>query len=505
MKKTLLSLVLLGFSYLPSSFAQVNDPCSGAIVIACGSTTTGTTASATIDAAPLCGTPLSITAPGVWYTFVGTGDAITASLCGSAFDTKIIVYSGSCASLVCVGGNDDACGLSSETYFPSILGTNYYILVTGYGTATGSFTLNLTCAAPCVPVPANDLCSGAITLTVAADVSSCVPTIGTNLCATLASTNPFCYPFSNIQDVWYQFNTGTNTSIFFDFDTISGTNTFGMALSLSCADTAAICFGITHGGGMISGLTAGTTYFLQVFNNGGSNAGSFSLCLSTPPPPPANDDCSAITPTTLVNGAAPVTFTGTTFGPTADAAETAILGAAAAWEAVTLTVCSDLQIDYCGTLPGNMANAFIVYADCPLTAFTAGTYEATTCVDGNFTIKFLGLAAGTYYLPVYCGGGNILGAYTMHAYSVDCGTLGILEASTTNSTLLYPNPASDILNITGVYTKETVVTITDALGKVVLTQNFNSTIDISSLLNGVYMVQIQGENYIHNERLVKAK
>ena len=115
----------------------VNDLCTGALPIACAQTITGNTSTATPDAVATCVTSLS-SAPGVWYTFAGDGSITTLSLCGSSFDTKIGVFSGSCASLTCVTGNDDfaSCGLQSQVTFQTTTGTNYYILVTGFSTAT---------------------------------------------------------------------------------------------------------------------------------------------------------------------------------------------------------------------------------------------------------------------------------------------------------------------------------------------------------------------------------
>src|SRR5690606_5409900 len=140
----------------------------------------------------------------------------------------------------------------------------------------------------------------------------------------------------------------------------------------------------------------------------------------TPPTPPVNDDCSAVTATTIVNGAAAVTFTGTTLGATASAEETAILESAMVWEAIELTACSDVTVDYCGTPSGNMDLMMIVYSDC-LTEYTIGEYEFETCGDGNGTIKFFGLAPGIYYLPVISDiTSNTLGAYIMNVSSIDC-------------------------------------------------------------------------------------
>ncbi len=136
---------------------------------------------------------------------------------------------------------------------------------------------------------------------------------------------------------------------------------------------------------------------------------------------PVNDDCSGVTPTTLVNGT-PVVFNGTTVGATGSFAEMNVLGGVSVWEAVTLTgSCNDLTVSFCGTAPGVQADVWIVYSDCPLTQYFFNTsYNNVDCGDGNWTIIYNGLPAGTYYLPVLADFGNIPGAYTMTVSSIDC-------------------------------------------------------------------------------------
>jgi len=83
-----------------------NDLCANAITITGDGTISGTTLFATTDTGtPFCGT--GITSPGVWYVFTdnsGTGSSVTMDLCGAPFDSKISVYSGSCAGLTCIIG-----------------------------------------------------------------------------------------------------------------------------------------------------------------------------------------------------------------------------------------------------------------------------------------------------------------------------------------------------------------------------------------------------------------
>jgi hypothetical protein len=122
-----------------------NDLCENAIAITCNSVTTGTTVAATTTGAlAFCGTTLN-TAGGVWYTLPGWDGPMTASLCGAEWDTKIGVFTGSCGVFTCITGNDDFCGLQSQVSWTGSNGTTYYIYVTGFGAATGPFTLTTSC------------------------------------------------------------------------------------------------------------------------------------------------------------------------------------------------------------------------------------------------------------------------------------------------------------------------------------------------------------------------
>lgn len=118
-----------------------NDDCGDAIAVAVPSTTPGTTSGTSSDGAPTCGT--TNTAPGVWYSVTGTGNTMTADLCNgnTGYDSKLGVFCGDCADLVCVAGNDDDCGTQSSASWCSELGTEYKILVHGFNASTGNFEL----------------------------------------------------------------------------------------------------------------------------------------------------------------------------------------------------------------------------------------------------------------------------------------------------------------------------------------------------------------------------
>ncbi len=103
------------------------------------------TTCATFDGSGLC-----MTSPNLWYVYAATctGNA-TVSLCGSQFDTKLAVYTGSnCypSSSSLIGCNDDACDYQSELTFPVTAGNLYLIEVGGYGVNTGQGVISITCS-----------------------------------------------------------------------------------------------------------------------------------------------------------------------------------------------------------------------------------------------------------------------------------------------------------------------------------------------------------------------
>ncbi|MFD2543788.1 T9SS type A sorting domain-containing protein [Lacinutrix gracilariae] len=128
--------------------APANDECVDAEPISCGETVSGSTIDATDSG--------DNSSNDVWYVLAGTanGEEITASLCGSDYDTYIRVFD-SCGGAQ-VAFNDDATGVcspQSQVTFTSDGATTYYIMVEGFSTNNGNFDLAITCVPPpsCVP------------------------------------------------------------------------------------------------------------------------------------------------------------------------------------------------------------------------------------------------------------------------------------------------------------------------------------------------------------------
>ncbi|NOT51988.1 MAG: T9SS type A sorting domain-containing protein [Chitinophagaceae bacterium] len=260
------------FNISCGSVAPANDLCSGALPLPCNGSVAGTTVGSTIDAVGTCVTTLN-TAGGVWYTFVGNGAPNTISTCtGTAYDSKIGVFSGSCGSLICVTGNDDACGLQSSVTFTANTGTTYYVLVTGFGSATGAFTLTRTSVLP------NDLCTGAITI-------NCGQTItGSTACGATTDAVATCVTALNTAPgVWYRFvgdaSPVTLSLCGSSYDTKIGVFT-GTCTALTCVtgndDFCGVQSQVTFN------TNAGVTYYILV-TGFSTNTGNFTLTRTCAP------------------------------------------------------------------------------------------------------------------------------------------------------------------------------------------------------------------------------
>ncbi len=129
-----------------------NDACSNArAIVVDAAPLTGTTLGSLTDAEPPpCGDNL-IDGGGVWYTLLGTGATLTASLChpGTDYDATVAVYCGSCSNLTCISGDNDdpACPQSPNaaiTSWRSAPGQRYYIRVAGDLGVVGNFQISVT-------------------------------------------------------------------------------------------------------------------------------------------------------------------------------------------------------------------------------------------------------------------------------------------------------------------------------------------------------------------------
>jgi len=123
-----------------------NDTCATAITITDGEHP-GTTVGATRDGADTC-RPTSSSGD-VWYRYTAPcSQTLLLDTCGSSFDTMLSVYAGACGNLNQVACNDDSedrCPInpsSAALELPVVVGTTYFIRISGSGNQAGEFVLS---------------------------------------------------------------------------------------------------------------------------------------------------------------------------------------------------------------------------------------------------------------------------------------------------------------------------------------------------------------------------
>ena len=303
------ALPLLITIALPQLLRAQADNCASATSItvvaygACGGVQ-GNNASATDSGvSPSCD-PTTIGYKDVWYTFnTGSNTQISVTLTpGSATDWNFMIYDA-------CGGNEIACETvpSGAVTYTVPSNTTYKLQVESnlqYGNG-GTFTL-------CIEGnagggggngPANDDCVDAAPINVVV-TNSCGALQGTTTGATGSGFNPSCdASATNLVDVWYTFNTGSNTSLDVTLSPISA-NSWGYAIFDGCNGNELVCVAgsLTTESYTVS---PNSDFWLMVWSDPvQGSTGTFTLCLEGPNgggTPPANDVCSGATVLTVGN------------------------------------------------------------------------------------------------------------------------------------------------------------------------------------------------------------
>jgi hypothetical protein len=230
---------------------------------------------------------------GVWYRFTATATGTaTVDTCGSDFDTKLVVFSGTCGALTNLGCNDDFCGLQSSVSFPCAAGSTYLVCAGGYGGHGGNLQIRAysVCAAGAL---GNDTCAGATYL-----LDSQSYTALNTACAT-DDTNVVCAGIM-YRGVWFTYTptvsgNATVDTCGSDFDTkiVIFSGACGALAQIGCNDDTSACGGVpTLQSSFTFPCTAGTTYRICAGGYGGQLGNlmirAYSVCTGTP----ANDLCA---------------------------------------------------------------------------------------------------------------------------------------------------------------------------------------------------------------------
>src|ERR1043166_6183584 len=288
--------------------SPTNDFCTNAVAMTSGQVYSNNTFNATTNGDPRTGWAANIY-HGVWYKVTPTNASqrINISTCGSGFDTRLAVYTGSCGSWTEVAGTDNCndgsnnggltCGNCSEAAV-SFSGSNttYYVLAGSSGPCTyGNLQISMDLPAP----PTNDTCAGAITLTAGQTNSQ------SNFYATEVGDPATGWGAGLYRGLWYKLIV-TNASQRVNIKTCgSGFDTRLAVYTGGCGSWTEVagndnCNDGSNNGGLACGNCgeaavsfsgSNTTYFILAGSGGPYNSGTLQISVDLTAPP-TNDTCA---------------------------------------------------------------------------------------------------------------------------------------------------------------------------------------------------------------------
>lgn len=298
-----------------------NDNCAGATTVTvnggatCTSQTAGTVLGATSSGVSLgaCGGTAD---DDVWYKFTATSTSQFISLnniAGSTTDLYHIVYNGTCGSL----GTEILCSdAESSTLTGLTIGNTYYVRVYSYTATTGqTSTFDVCITSP----PANDECTGALTVTANTGTTCTTQTAGTLVNATASAQSIGACGGTADDDVWFKF-TATSATMTTNINNIAGSTTdlYHTVYSGTCGSLGAAIICSDPNGNNLTGLTIGNTYYIRIYSYTSTpgQTSTFDVCILPTPPPPTNVTCNAMEP---ICSGSPTVFTAQADGSTAAA------------------------------------------------------------------------------------------------------------------------------------------------------------------------------------------
>lgn len=488
MKKSLL-LLAASFAFL-TSFAQ-ND-CATAIALTTSGTITATAPAGTVEALCFTQTAADVsqtTSPlaARWYKFIPTTNGIvninsnlTTNVAPNSVDTRVSIFTGTCSALTCLDANDDisATVYLSNITFTAVVGTTYYIYWDNYWDA-GDFNFDFTFTpVSCLPVAGvnNPTLVTSTSATLNWAVSPSTPANGYQVeygavgfvqgTGTLVSTTTNSLALSSLTagnnyDYYIRAKcSSTDSSAWTSVNTLSLNKTLPYASGLDTANTLAgwTIFGASNQGLGNNATAAQSPSGYWIFNTAAA-------------PGPNNN--WLFTPKFNIQAGEQVTIS---------------FYHRATTTARTLRVTAGLS--------NSVAAQTIVLLNATIAAGT--TWTQVTVPAYTFA------TAGVYVFAFH----DNSTATPATASSMRIDTINITSVLSTDSfslkgVTMYPNPASDFLNIQSETEELTKVSITDLNGRIVkdVTNNF-SQISLENLAKGIYMVTIESATAKKVEKLI---
>ena len=451
-----------------------NDDCASAETISV-TTTSATTVNFEIAGADINN---EVGCPGITNDYADIWYEFTMPVNGNVFvngniSWNIFALYDSCS------GTQLHCSITSEIMTDLTAGTTYKLRVfrllsnvdnAGYK----SFTIQA------FEKPANDTCATSenITLDTASATSIDFEITGAEINYELGCNGTT----ADYADMWYDFTMPVNGNVFVD-GVISWNN---FTLFDSCNGTEIQC-GLTDE--LFTGLTAGTNYKLRVFRllANADNAGYKTFTIQ-PFEVITNDDCATAETISVTSTPSDIYFgvSGAVINNEVGCDGDSAQDLADVWYQFTMPFNGSISIN--GTIGWNY---FALYDDC-----------GTTQLDCfNLSGDFYNLVSGNIYKLRAFRTQIEAGEPSFKEFSIVANETLSVASFQEKSVTIYPNPAQNILNINTNQPIENI-SITDINGRLVLKQDYSSTIDISNISKGIYFLSLRLKNSTITKKII---
>ena len=377
---------------------------------------TGSTSGYTSDWDPIC-CDGCMYGPDVVYSFTPTNTIkVNVNTCGSDFYDVLYVFKNSPDTIVACNSWFDVCPPHSALERLSLRADNtYYFVVDGYWTSEGYYELHIRehlsieCPPEALLEDEPDCGDGYIDVYNGGCNSPEDPKysdirIGDIICG---ESGTFVTDSTNYRDSdWFRLELTESKLLHWYVTAEFPVQAFIFdAEDENCDNIKSVIQGQTTTNDTIHiayNAVPGVYYFYvsPLFFQGYSCPLTYLAWLEAEDPPaiPTNDNCVDVTPVYMTT-ADTLVFDGTTVGATRDCP--GLDGYAEVWEAFEFDVMSDVKIEYCGTDP-IFNRCYVALVDgCPYEGrIMYSMYNRDDCGDGNVSINWYDLPAGTYYYPV---------------------------------------------------------------------------------------------------------
>jgi len=392
-----------------------------------------------------------------WGWFDATSTSTTITYSPDSEDAVLTLFQGACSATMASVACADAFGAGGDETitFATTIGQRYRVRIQRYN-SDGNMTGDICVYSP-VPPPANDVCSGAITLT---SNTTCTTTTGSTTGATDNNETGDCTTGTE-NAVWYEFQAVTSSHVV-TVDGIAGFDAVVKVISAcgsATTPTGGACVDVTGDNGIetltLTGLTIGAFYKIQIHDfNGDLTANGFTVCVTHTSPPTitslgAASGCvgsSLVINGTNLTGATAVTIGGTAATITGNTATT-----------VTVTVGAGTTGTVQVTTPGGSATSAATFTVNPLPAAIGGG-AATVCTGATTPAFTNATGGGTWSIingtgsATISGGGIVTGVTTGTAtvvYTLPTGCSISTPITVITTPTISANPANATTNIGG--------------------------------------------------------